>query len=100
MSLHLSRRSVGALGLWACFQGIALAQEGGGQAEIGFQQYYLRIGSQRVANISGLALNYSQFIPGVGLVSAGFSPALNNERFRSGDDYLSLKGLPWQGQHW
>src|SRR5260370_4161627 len=65
MSIQLSRWFAGALGLLTCFQGTLLAQEGGGQAEIGFQQYYLSIGSQRVSNISGLALTYSQFIPDV-----------------------------------
>jgi len=100
MSIQLSRWFAGALGLLTCFQGTLLAQEGGGQAEIGFQQYYLSIGSQRVSNISGLALTYSQFIPDVGLLSASLSPASNNNRFQTGDDYLRLKGLPWQGQHW
>src|SRR5579872_6004267 len=88
------------LAVLVLFHGGLAAQEGGGQAEIGFQQYYLSYGSQRIANISGLALRYSQFIPDFGLVSASVSPALSNDRFRTGDDYLSLTGLPWKGQHW
>jgi hypothetical protein len=82
------------------FCGGLSAQEGGGQAEIGFQQYSLTAGSRRVAGISGLTLSFSQFIPGVGLFSAGLAPALSNNRFRTGEDYLRLKGLPWKGQHW
>lgn len=77
-----------------------MAQEGGGQAQIGFQQYYLAAGSERLANISGLTLNYSQFIPDVGLLSAGLAPALSSNQFRTGDDYLRLTGLPWKGQYW
>ncbi|HUS05790.1 MAG TPA: carboxypeptidase-like regulatory domain-containing protein [Bryobacteraceae bacterium] len=86
--------------LLLCLTGAVLGQEGGGHAEVGFQQYYLRTGSERVANISGLGLSFSQFIPDTGLLSGSFSPALSNSRFRSGDDYLQLKGLPWKGQHW
>jgi len=91
---------VAGIGLLLCLAEALQAQEGGGQAEIGFQQYYLSIGSQRIANISGLALTYGQFLPDVGLVSASLSPALSNDQFRTGDDYLRLKGLPWKGQHW
>ncbi|HEY2014073.1 MAG TPA: hypothetical protein VGH38_11270 [Bryobacteraceae bacterium] len=100
MGARLTMRLLRPLGILICWKGMLLAQEGGGQAEIGFQQYYLSIGSQRVANISGLAANYSQFIPGVGLLSASLSPALSNDRFQSGDNFLRLKGAPWQGQHW
>jgi len=78
----------------------AQVQEGGGQAEAGFQQYYLAIGQQRVANISGLTLSYNQFLPDIGLLSASLAPAMSNNQFRTGDDYLRLKGLPWLGQHW
>jgi hypothetical protein len=85
---------------WFCLSGCLRAQESAGQAEIGFQQYYLAIGSQRIANISGLTLNSAQFIPDVGLLSASLSPALSNNRFRTGDTFLRLKGLPWKGHHW
>jgi hypothetical protein len=85
---------------WLCLGGCLRAQEGAGQAEIGFQQYYLAIGSQRIANISGVTLSSTQFIPDVGLLSASLSPAMSSNRFRTGDDYLQLKGLPWKGQHW
>jgi hypothetical protein len=76
------------------------AQEGTGQAETSFQQYYLAIDSHRVANISGLGMNFSQFIPDTGLVSGSLLPATSNGTFRNGDSYLRLKGLPWKGQHW
>jgi hypothetical protein len=83
-----------------CLGGHLVAQEGAGQAEIGFQQYYLAVGSQSIANISGLTVNSAQFIPNVGLLSASLSPAVSSNRFRSGDNYLRLKGLPWMGQYW
>jgi hypothetical protein len=83
-----------------CLNAGLRAQEGGGQAEIGFQQYYLAIGSERVVNISGLTLKSAQFIPNVGLLSASLTPAVSSNRFQTGDNYLQLKGLPWKGQHW
>jgi hypothetical protein len=76
------------------------AEDGSGQAVIGFQQYYLTFGAQPVANISGLTLSLDQFVPNVGLLSASFAPALSSNRFRTGEDYVRLKGLPWKGQHW
>ena len=76
------------------------AQEGAGHAEIGLQQYYLAIDSQRIANISGMSLSFIQFIPDVGLLSASLLPAASNNRFRNGDSFVQLKGLPWRGQHW
>jgi hypothetical protein len=80
--------------------GVLRSEDGSGQAAIGFQQYYLSSGSQPLANISGLTVNLDQFVPNVGLFSASFAPALSNNRFRTGEDYLRLKGLPWAGQHW
>lgn len=65
-----------------------------GEADIGFQQYYLNMGSHRVTNVSGLAISYRHVIPNIGLLSASLSPALDNARFRTGDDFLRLKGLP------
>jgi len=78
----------------------AYAQEGAGQAETSFQQYYLAVGQNRIANISGLGLSFSEFYPEVGLFSASLLPATSNDRFRMGDSYLTLKGLPWKGRHW
>jgi len=53
-----------------------------------------------VANIVGVTLNSDQFIPNLGLLSTSLSPALSDNRFRTGEDYLRLKGLPWKGQYW
>src|ERR1700724_1610286 len=39
------------------------AQEGAGKAEISAQQYYLAIDSHQIANITGLGLSFSEFIP-------------------------------------
>src|SRR5689334_18087699 len=86
--------------LAVCFTGAGVAQESAGQADVGFQQYYLATGSNRIANVSGLVVNYSQVIPDLGLLSVGLAPALDNQRFRTGDDYVRLKGLPWRGQYW
>ena len=83
-----------------CFGVCLNAQEGAGQAEISFQQYYLAINSLRISDISGVGLSFSEFIPNVGLVSGSLLPATSNNRFRNGDSYLQLKGLPWKGEHW
>ncbi len=85
-------------GLCPCWR--VNAQEGAGQAEISFQQYYLSVNSQRVSDTSGMGLSFTQFIPNTGLVSGSLLPALSNSRFRSGDSYLQLNGLPLKGQHW
>lgn len=85
--------------LWS-FGSTLHAQEGAGQAEMSFQQYYLAIGAERIANISGVGLSFSQFVPDVGLVSGSILPATSNSHFRTGDSFLKLKGLPWRGQHW
>src|SRR5688572_20031899 len=99
--MHRLRQPVGLTILcWIILPGCLRAQESAGQAEVGFQYYYLAVGSQRVANISGLTVNAVRFIPDVGLLSVSLSPALSNNRFRSGDNFLRLKGLPWRGQHW
>ena len=71
-----------------------MAQEIGGQADIGFQQYYLSMGSQRVTNVSGLAIGYRQVIPNIGLLSASLSPALDNARFRTGRRFPPPEGSP------
>jgi hypothetical protein len=34
------------------------------------------------------------------VVNASLAPAVSNNQFRTGDDYLRLNGLPWKGQHW
>ena len=88
------------LGLMCLPGAQALAQEGSGQAEVGSQGYYLRIGSQSVSNISGLTLNFNQFLPDIGLLTANLSPAMSDTRFRTGDDFVRLKGFPWKSQHW
>jgi len=85
-------------GLGVC--GLLSAQDGAGQAEVGFQQYYLSVGAQAVVNISGLTLNSAELIPNVGLLSASFAPAVSSGQFRTGEDFLRLKGLPWKGEYW
>ena len=89
-----------ALALALSWAGLANAQETAGKAEVAYQQYYLRIGDQPATNAAGLAVSYSQFVPNVGLLSVGLAPALNSGKFRTGDDYARLNGLPWQGQYW
>jgi hypothetical protein len=99
--MPLLRPRVGSILLCGCcLQGCIQARESAGQAEVGFQQYYLAIGAQRILNISGLTLTSTEFFPGVGVVNASLAPAVSNNQFRTGDDYLRLKGLPWKGQHW
>jgi hypothetical protein len=98
--IERKRTSACILLLAACFSSAGTAQESAGQAEVGFQQYYLATGSNRIANVSGLVVSYSQVIPDLGLLSIGLAPAFDNQRFRTGDDYVRLKGLPWRGQYW
>jgi hypothetical protein len=98
--MHAHRLLAWIILSWLCLAACLDAQESAGQAEVSFQQYYLAINSDRIANISGVGLNFSQFIPDIGLVSGSLLPAASNNQFRTGDSYLRLKGLPWRGQHW
>jgi len=99
--VHRFRSPIGRFVFYCLgFGSVVGAQEGSGQATVGFQQYYLSFGSQPVANISGLTLSLDQFVPNVGLLSATFVPALSNHSFRTGEASLRLKGLPWKGQYW
>ena len=95
----MHRLRLAALWVVLCYSCV-WAQESAGQAEVGIQHYSLTIGSERVSNVSGLSLNFDQFIPDVGILSGSLVPALSDTRFRTGDDYLRLKGLPWIGYHW
>ncbi|HUQ94021.1 MAG TPA: hypothetical protein VM120_20240 [Bryobacteraceae bacterium] len=87
----------------ACLAGLhaaAWAQERVREAEIGFQQYYLTNGSRRVANVSGLTLGFRQVLPQAGVLSLSLVPAASDGRFRTGDTFIELKGLPRIGYYW
>jgi hypothetical protein len=98
--LRKSHLLIAAVGILFSLAIPAKAEESAGQAEVGFQYYYLSIGAHRAADIAGISAVYREFIPSKGLLSASVSPALSNDRFRTGEDYLRLTGLPWHGHYW
>lgn len=89
---------IGLLGLAAI--SVTWAQERTGEASVSFQQFYLANGSTRLANVSGLVLGYREFIPETGLFSVNLAPAASDGRFRTGESFIELKGLPRWRQYW
>ena len=71
----------------------------GGQAELAVQGYYLN-GQQTLLDTSGLALHFQQFVPNLGLLSGSLENYESQGRWRQGDDFLQLRGAPWQGYRW
>src|SRR5208282_417647 len=56
-----------SLSILGCFSTKAFAQSAG-QAEVALQGYYLGGNGQPLIDTSGMALNFKEFIPGVGLL--------------------------------
>jgi hypothetical protein len=82
-----------------CLCGEVFAQQTAGQAEIAFQGYYLGGSGQPLMNTSGLAVNTSQFIPGLGLLT-GSAEGYGSNGFRTGNMFVGLQGVPLWGWHW
>ncbi len=74
--------------------------ENRGQAEVAFQGYYLGGSAQHLTDISGLSLQFRNFLPGLGLLSGSFQGYGSEGRFRAGDNYLELRGAVWRGRRW
>ncbi len=95
-----TRRPIFGIALWLSLAAMGFAQERAGEAQLGFQQYYLTNGSQRVSNAMGLTLGFRELFPRIGVVTVNLAPATNNGRFQTGTSFGELKQLPWLGQYW
>ncbi len=74
--------------------------ESPGRADVAFQGYYLGGNSQRLSDISGLAVRFQQFLPSFGLLSGSIENYGQQGGFRTGENYLGLRGWSWAGRKW
>jgi len=77
----------------------AQTSETAGQAEVAFQSYYLGGSGQPLIGTAGMAVNSSEFIPGVGLLT-GTAEGYGSNGFRSGNLVLGLQDASLLGWHW
>jgi hypothetical protein len=71
-----------------------------GQAELAFQGYYLGGNQQDLINTTGLAIRFHELLPSIGLLSGNIEGYGSQSRFRSGENFLELRGLPFAGRYW
>jgi len=83
-----------------CFQAapLALAQSAG-QADVALQGYYLGGSGQPLLQTTGAAVNFSEVIPGVGMLT-GDTEAYGSDGLRTGNMFVGFKGVPLGGWHW
>ena len=78
----------------------AFAQsESTGQAEVALQGYYLGGNGQPLINTSGVAVDFRQILPGMGLLT-GSTEGYGSNGFRTGNMFVALDGAPMFGWHW
>src|ERR1035441_2887120 len=75
------------------------AQGSAGQAEVAMQGYYLGGSGQPLIQTSGMAVNSSQFIEGLGLITANVE-GYGGDGFHTGNVFAGLEGAPIWGWHW
>jgi hypothetical protein len=77
----------------------AFAGESGGEATVTLQGYYLGGNSETPERLSGAALAFRDFVPGLGMLSGNLE-GYGNGQFEPGDNFVELQGLPWLGRRW
>lgn len=75
------------------------AQESAGQADVATQAYYLGGSGQQPIQIGGMAVNSTQFIEGLGLMTANVE-GYGGQGLRTGNLFMGLQGTPLMGWHW
>jgi hypothetical protein len=75
------------------------AQESAGEADVAMQGYYLGGSGQSLVQTSGMAINSSQFIQGLGLISVNLE-GYGGDGFHTGNVYAGIEGTPLFGWHW
>ena len=81
------------------FRSVAVAQSGG-QADIAVQGYYMAGQQQPLTDTSGLSMRFQEFLPKFGLLNGVLEDYGAQGRWRQGDNFLQLRGLPWLGYRW
>jgi hypothetical protein len=82
-----------------CRSGEIRAQESAGQAEVAMQGYLLAGSGQPLIQTSGMAVNTTQFIEGLGLITANVE-GYGSGGFHTGNVFAGLEGTPIWGWHW
>src|ERR1039458_3664933 len=75
------------------------AQESAGQADVATQAYYLGGSGQHAIQTGGMAVNSTQFIEGLGLMTANVE-GYGGQGLRTGNLFMGLQGTPLLGWHW
>ena len=70
-----------------------------GQAEVAFQGYYLSNSGQPLIDTSGMAFNFKEFFPSVGLIHGAFE-GYGGAGFHMGTSFVGLEQAPILGWHW
>ncbi len=73
---------------------------GAGEAEVAIQGVYQASTGQHLADTSGVAFKFQNFLQGIGLLSVNFEGYGSQGSFRLGDNYARLSGVSLFGQHW
>ena len=82
-----------------CRSGEIWAQESAGQAEVAMQGYYLGGSEQQPLQTAGMAVNTTEFIEGIGLITANLE-GYGGDGLRTGTVFAGLEGTPIWGWHW
>lgn len=74
--------------------------EAGGMADVAVQGYYLGGNSQPMTSLSGLNLSFREYLPSFGLFTGNIEGYADSARGRTGDNSVTLHGVPWKGRRW
>ena len=72
----------------------------GANFEVATQGYYFGGKGSNASGITGLAVNFRSFVPGVGAISGNFEGYGRDGEPSVGDNYLQLRGFAWLGMRW
>ena len=87
-----------SLSCWGVFSPEAFAQSAG-EAEVALQGYYMGGNGQPLLDTSGMAFNFKEFIPGVGLLDGNLE-GYGGSGFHSGTNFVGLEQAPLWGWKW
>src|SRR5215472_10312822 len=76
------------------------AQESTGEAEVAFQGYYLSGTGQPLSDTTGATINFSNFLPGIGLLKGDLAGYGFQGAFKAGENFLEMEGMSFFGHHW
>jgi hypothetical protein len=93
-------RLSGVAALLIVSSGSLVRADTGGEGQIAFEGYYLGGNSNQLANITGIATSFRSFFPGLGILTGNLESFDNEDKFRTGTNYIDLNGATWFGMRW